>query len=129
MQCPKCLNPMDEVEIDTLSGIVVIDRCGGCAGLWFDHGEEIQLKTDWMSDFVDSGDTKVGKKFNVVSDINCPRCGDQMELLQDQKQKHIQYEVCAEHGIFMDAGEFSDFKHETAMDLLRGLVTSLGFKR
>jgi hypothetical protein len=52
-----------------------------------------------------------------------------MTLKQDEKQKQIQYEVCAEHGIFIDAGEFSDFKHEKAMDLCRGLVSSLGFKK
>ena len=52
-----------------------------------------------------------------------------MTLKQDEKQKNIQYEICAEHGIFMDAGEFSDFKHETAMDLFRGLVSSLGCKK
>ena len=120
---------MDEVKIDTLKGMVVIDKCGSCAGLWFDHGEEIQLKDDWMSDFVDSGDSKIGEIFDAVRDINCPRCGDKMTLMLDEKQKHIQYEVCAEHGIFMDAGEFSDFKHETAMDLFRGLVSSLGFKK
>jgi hypothetical protein len=52
-----------------------------------------------------------------------------MTLKQDETQKHIQYEICAEHGIFLDAGEFSDFKHETAMDLFRGLVSSLGCKK
>lgn len=62
---------MDDVKIDTLNGAVVIDKCGSCAGLWFDHGEEIQLKDDWMSDFVDSGDSKIGKNsmLSVISTV------------------------------------------------------------
>ena len=31
-------------------------------------------------------------------------------------QQHIQYEVCEEHGMFMDAGEFADFKNETLVE-------------
>jgi hypothetical protein len=62
---------MDDVKIDTLNGAVVIDKCGSCAALWFDHGEEIQLKDNWMSDFVDSGDSKIGKNsmLSVISTV------------------------------------------------------------
>ena len=43
-------------------------------------------------------------------------------LTADAKQKHIWYEVCDEHGMFMDAGEFSDYKHETWADWFRSLI-------
>ena len=35
MKCPKCGKEMAEVE---LAGIK-IDQCGGCRGIYFDHGE------------------------------------------------------------------------------------------
>ena len=36
---------------------------------------------------------------------------------------HIWYEVCNKHGMFFDAGEFTDFKYETLLDKFRGLIT------
>jgi len=56
MECPKCNSAMHEIEIETLHGKVVIDKCERCEGLWFDNGEAEQLKNDWMADFADSGD-------------------------------------------------------------------------
>ncbi len=35
MKCPKCSGDMVEIE---LAGIRV-DQCGGCRGIYFDHGE------------------------------------------------------------------------------------------
>ena len=122
MDCPKCNSNMSEMKIETLHGQVVIDQCDNCKGLWFDHGEAEQLKKDWMADFADSGDPNIGRSYNTVRDINCPRCGETMQKVNDSKQKHIEYEACEEHGIFMDAGEFTDFKHETLLDTFRDMV-------
>ncbi|MBT7764718.1 MAG: zf-TFIIB domain-containing protein, partial [Gammaproteobacteria bacterium] len=47
MECPKCNSAMHEIEIETLHGKVVIDKCERCEGLWFDNGEAEQLKNDW----------------------------------------------------------------------------------
>lgn len=46
-----------------------------------------------------------------------------MEQTNDPSQIHIWYEICARHGVFMDAGEFSDFKYETLLDKFRALIT------
>jgi len=118
---------MNEFKIETLHGKVEIDQCESCKGLWFDNGEAEQLKNDWMADFADSGDPEVGKTYNTVRDIQCPRCDKPMKKISDRKQRHIDYEACEEHGMFMDAGEFTDFKHETFLDIVRGIVSA--FKR
>ena len=55
----------------------------------------------------------------------CPRCGEPMQKINDAKQSHIEYEACAEHGLFMDAGEFTDYKHETLLDYFRALIASV----
>ena len=125
MDCPKCNSEMQELKIETLHGKVVIDKCNSCKGLWFDNGEAEQLKGDWMADFADSGDRDVGKTYNTVREIDCPRCGKTMVKLNDPKQTHLEYEACEEHGVFMDAGEFTDFKHETLMDVFRDVVAKI----
>ncbi|PCH61723.1 MAG: hypothetical protein COC19_04445 [SAR86 cluster bacterium] len=129
MDCPKCNSNMTELQIETLHGPVEIDQCDNCKGLWFDHGEAEQLKKDWMADFADSGDPEIGKSFNSVRDISCPRCGEPMIKVNDKKQSHLEYEVCKQHGMFMDAGEFTDYKHETLLDRFRDLAASLRRRR
>ena len=119
IECPKCGHGMDEI---TYGGDVVIDRCTNCQGLWFDTGEAERLKGKWMGEALDTGDSEEGKKWDAVEDIACPRCGKDMEKASDPNQPHIWYEVCTEHGMFMDAGEFTDFANETLADWFRTLV-------
>ncbi len=35
MKCPKCGEEMTEIELAGLK----VDQCGGCRGIYFDHGE------------------------------------------------------------------------------------------
>lgn len=118
IECSKCGHGMEEVTY----GDVTIDRCTNCGGLWFDTGEAEKLKDKWMGHVLDTGSPSEGKKWDSVDDIACPRCGKDMEKSSDPKQPHIWYEVCPEHGIFMDAGEFADFKQETLGDWFRTLI-------
>lgn len=122
MDCPKCQAVMEELSLDTLKGRLVVDRCTHCKGLWFDGGEAEQLKDKWMSDYIDTGDRALGKAHNRIRDINCPRCGKQMDKLTDPAQPHIEYEACEEHGFYFDAGEFTDYKYETLLDYLRTFI-------
>jgi len=123
MDCPKCNAAMDEKSLRTLQGLVTFDQCSSCKGFWFDTGEAEKLKDAWRSDFIDSGDPQKGKELNKLRDVDCPRCGRRMTRISDPKQRHIQFETCREHGVFMDAGEFSDYKNETVMDIFRGVVS------
>lgn len=122
MDCPKCKAAMNEKTIRTLQGPVTIDQCSACEGFWFDTGEVEKLKDTWRPDFIDSGDAKKGKDLNKQRDVNCPRCNKRMDKVSDPKQRHIHLETCHEHGVFMDAGEFRDYKNETLMDIFRGAV-------
>ncbi len=119
LKCPKCAHGMDEI---TYGGDVVIDRCTHCKGIWFDIGEAELLKGKWMGDALDTGDPEEGKKWDAVEDIACPRCGKDMEKRCDPAQHHIWFEECVEHGMFMDAGEFTDYMHETPADWFRKLI-------
>lgn len=118
LKCPKCHHDMEKVTYEDIT----IDRCINCGGLWFDGDEADRLKRVPGSEVVDTGDPVKGRNYDSCADINCPHCGKVMEKSSDWKQVHIWYEICRDHGIFMDAGEFSDFKHETLFDWFRALI-------
>ena len=125
MDCPKCNAPMHEHTLSTLSDGVTVDSCTDCRGIWFDIGEAEELKDKWMSDYIDDGDPEVGRQQNEIRDVNCPRCSKPMAQLGDPVQTHIQYEACANHGMYFDAGEFTDYKYETLMDIFRDFVFAI----
>jgi len=104
---------MLEQKVLTQSGEVTIDKCERCSGLWFDSGKAEKLKDEWTSLSIDDGDASIGKIFNEITHIDCPRCMNTMVSMSDPKQQHIRYEVCKDHGVFMDAGEFSDYREMT----------------
>ena len=108
---------------------ITVDRCTHCRGLWFDGDEAQQLKRLKGSEALDDGSAATGRKFDRIEDINCPRCGNTMEKTWHWKQTHIWYETCRKHGIFMDAGEFKDFKTENLVDLFRGIIKGKRAKR
>ena len=118
LKCPKCHHGMAEVSYEDIT----IDRCSQCQGLWFDGDEAQQLKSRPGAEVLDTGSTSKGRKYDSQSDIFCPHCNKLMEKTAHWKQTHIWYEICRDHGIFMDAGEFTDFKHDTLLDRLRGLI-------
>ena len=118
MDCPKCSHPMEQVVYADIE----VDRCTLCKGLWFDVLEHEQLKRIGGAEAIDIGDREVGAVFNRDDRIKCPRCRGPMIRMVDAEQPHIWYESCGVcHGVFFDAGEFTDYKQFTAADLFRRL--------
>jgi len=121
MRCPKCPGFL---EPRTYGRKITVHRCDRCAGLWCRPEVLVEMRREWMSEAVlDSGDPRVGRTMNTVDDIACPDCGAAMEKTFDDRQTHIWYETCpAGHGLYLDAGEFTDLKYDTLMDRLRDLL-------
>ncbi len=120
LKCPKCDCAMEKVEHES----IVVDRCEGCGGLWFDNLEHERLKLLEGSESIDTGDPAVGKRYNKVDRIDCPVCHTRMVRMVDAKQRHIWYESCSVcSGVFFDAGEFADYRKEDFLDPLRDLIT------
>lgn len=116
MDCPKCQSPMAAVKI----GIVEVDRCTGCGGMWFDSLEEEWLKTPDDAARLDVGDPGVGERLNAHGRIDCPRCHTQTIRMVDVAQPHIWFESCKFcYGRFFDAGEFRDLAGSGLEDLVR----------
>ncbi len=119
MNCPKCISPMEKVTFTD----VEVDRCTDCQGIFFDEFEKEQLQKSRGASAIDIGDAKLGKEFNKVDRINCPRCGSLMIRMVDIDQPHIWFEHCTVcGGSFFDAGEFKDLKHHTVLDVFRDLM-------
>ncbi|MCP5500620.1 MAG: zf-TFIIB domain-containing protein [Leptospiraceae bacterium] len=120
MECPKCKSPMETVTYADIE----VDRCTNCFGIWFDMQEHEDLKKIRGSEAIDIGDPKIGKKYNNIDDVNCPRCHVKMIPMVDVGQHHIWYESCSRcNGLFFDAGEFKDFKNENILDKIRDMFT------
>ncbi len=117
MQCPKCEFEMEPVSYGRE---YTVHRCNDCKGLWFPEKSYAQLKQEWMSQFLDIGDPKVGKEYNKKTNILSPVTGKKMKTVADKKQPHIQYEVDVDgHGAFFDAGEFTDYVEDTFSDFFK----------
>lgn len=118
MQCPKCNHEMEQVLVCN----IIVDRCTGCQGIWFDNDEHERLRSVPGSQAIDSGDSRLGKELNQMAEIDCPICSARLVPMVDVDQPHIWYEKCCScQGVFFDAGEFTDFKDITLMDYFRGL--------
>ena len=107
MDCPKCEAEMRLINV----GGFLVDRCTGCAGLWFDLGEFQEIaehKQDVAA--LDIGLPAEGARQNLKRDLDCPRCHVKMLKMNIPRQSHIAYESCPVcYGAFFDAGEFTDF--------------------
>lgn len=96
-----------------------IQRCSQCQGLWFSQEDLAVLRRDeWMADYIlDPGKARTGRKYDRLTGITCPDCSTPMKHETDDEQPHILYEVCPKgHGVFLDAGEFTDLIHKTFWD-------------
>ncbi len=120
MKCPKCDNVMQKVSVEDIE----VDCCGNCEGIWFDLREHDHLKDIRGSeDRIDMGDPAKGDQMNAVRNIHCPRCTVQLVKLFMHDQTHIKYEQCATcGGVFLDAGEFTDFKQMTVAEKVKRVL-------
>ena len=78
-----------------------------------------------MAAFADSGDPEIGTTCDTVRGVKYSRCDKLVQTLNDPKQSHLQYEAREEHGMFMDVGEFTDYKHEALLDTFRDVAASI----
>jgi Zn-finger nucleic acid-binding protein len=103
---------------------ICLYRCDVCAGLWVKPDALEKMKNAWMAEAVlDIGDPQIGNDLNDVDDIDCPEGHGKMFKTEDLRQQHIWFEQCLTcHGVFLDAGEFTDLKYETLLDFVRGML-------
>ena len=121
MKCPKC---QAEMETKSYGPKISLERCTHCYGLLVEEAVLSQMRGEWMAEsFLDIGHPAMGKEYNKVDEIVCPVCEITMDKIVDPVQTHIWLESCSGCArIFLDAGEFSDLKHETLSDKFKSLL-------
>lgn len=121
MDCPKCTG---HLQAESYGDSITIHRCDTCAGLWCKQEALAEMKDTWMAEAVlDIGNPRIGNTMDALGDIHCPEGHGKMNKRDDDRQRHIWYEECSTcHGVFLDAGEFTDLKHDTLLDRVRGVL-------
>ncbi len=78
--CPDCNNLLNEETIptDAPNGIVQIDRCPNCGGVWFDHYEINRIPTYYAIKL--SNEPVIGEKVLIGRGL-CPHCSVKLEKL------------------------------------------------
>ncbi len=121
--CPKCNGSLKTVTYHK----VEVDRCERCQGIWFDSLEAETLKTIAGSEILDIGSvdyTATNQQSSI--DIQCPRCQETMIQIVDIDKERLWYEKCPDcQGIWLDAGEFIQFKRNFQPNSIGNLVTRL----
>ena len=111
VDCPKCDGELETKTYEEIS----VQRCNNCYGLLIAEEMLEKMKEErQVEKFLDVGKASVGRKFDKIEDIECPLCKIEMTRLEDPEQTHIWLETCPIcHRVFLDAGEYTDLKHNT----------------
>ena len=119
MRCPKCDGDFESFRYEGID----LDRCSSCEGLWFDAAEREQVAASERPEAIDSGSRRTARRFNEMTDVDCPRCATRMTRVADREQSHIEYEFCpACRGSFFDAGEFRDLSKVSLAEKLKRIL-------
>lgn len=100
MNCPKCKT---ELTKKYYKGMIEVDSCPACRGMWLDFNE-----LDKLEDVVFDDDARKGSLAHFQSKTNypCPQCGAALDEFQ-YRLCDLRLDTCAknEHGFWLDAGE------------------------
>ncbi len=122
MKCPKCDNL--EMNEETV-GEIVVDRCPGCHGIWFDLLElERVLESDPRA-LLDEDRAFQAHPGEPGPRIQCPRCqGTYLIKLNSRLRPGTILDSCKVcYGVWLDAGELTRLAHA---DFLGGLRMIFG---
>jgi len=95
--CPSCHQPMQSRDLERHDhGTVRIDLCFGCAAIWFDHLESVQLAPAAVIElFKEIYAHRDDARRPVASRLACPRCGNALALSFDfSKSGRFSYFRC-----------------------------------
>ncbi len=119
MICPKCKGNFKKVRYENIE----VERCLKCNGIWFDMLEEEDLKEINGAEVIDMPNRRIGRKYNRIENINCPKCSAKMIKMVDKDQPHIWLEKCPVcYGVWFDAGEFTDYRGKDMLDKIKDIL-------
>jgi uncharacterized protein len=99
MNCPKCAFALTKKYY---KGMIEVDYCPNCRGMWLDFDE-----LDRLEDVAFDDDEQKGSLIHrqALTEFPCPRCGSRLQEFQ-YRLYDLKLDYCAEkHGFWLDAGE------------------------
>lgn len=109
MNCPKCAA---ELVKKFYKGMIEVDSCPDCRGMWLDSQE-----LDRLEDVAFDDDPHKGSlvHFQSATEFPCPHCGSSLDEFQ-YRLYDLKLDTCAvnDHGFWLDAGE-----DERVLELMR----------
>ena len=127
MNCPKCST---ELVQRFYKGMIEVDSCPNCRGMWLDVNE-----LDKLEDVVFDDDAQKGSliHFQKKTDIPCPHC--ELPMMEFQYRLYdLKLDYCSEnaHGFWLDDGEEErviEFMKRRASDIERKMDAEMVWKR
>src|SRR4051812_32711425 len=112
MNCLICDSPLTKLDHEG----VAVDSCPSGHGVWLDRGELRQIASreeaprpadEQQAALAESGTgmARVVAAMEQEGRRNCPECARPMEKLDYAFGSGIVIDSCAEHGVWLDAGE------------------------
>ncbi|MDP1548390.1 MAG: zf-TFIIB domain-containing protein [Anaerolineales bacterium] len=115
MNCPKCNS---ELVKKFYKGMIEVESCPHCRGMWLDFHE-----LDQLEDIVFNRDEHKGSlvHFQIKTNYPCPHCGNGLDEFQ-YRLYDLKLDTCAEndHGFWLDAGE-----DERVMEIMQKRATEI----
>lgn len=129
--CPDCLVQLESLDIGKNSRFI-IEKCGRCFGLFFDHHELERLLEERLENSYWINHQKLHDLLqhplhkDKVIYRRCPECNRLMQRQNYLRRSGVIMDVCNEHGLWLDAGELKQIqewialggKHNTLKDEL-----------
>ena len=127
MNCPKCNSELVK-KYD--KGMIEVDSCPNCRGMWLDS-----LELDQLEDTAFDDDSHKGSLVHFQSKTlyPCPHCGNSLDEFQ-YRLYDLKLEYCAtkDHGFWLDAGEddrVMEIMRQRAKDIQRKLDAETTWKQ
>ena len=118
MNCPKCATALVK---KFYKGMLEIDYCPNCRGMWLDFGE-----LDRLEDIVFDEDALKGSLVHRETDGGspCPVCSTPMQEFQ-YRLYSLKLDLCPQkHGFWLDAGE-----DERVLEIMRQRAADIHRKK
>ncbi len=107
--CPRCKSALDRISLDENT---VAHRCRRCLGSFFDiHDWSVLIDRTVagaplpLANFDALPAGRELPKSLLVEGAACSRCRRPMERITFAARSHVVVDICASHGMWLDAGE------------------------
>jgi hypothetical protein len=110
ISCPNCRQPMHAQDLEhNYQGLVRVDLCFACAGIWFDHLASVQLAPAAVIElFKEIHSHRDATRQPLSARQNCPRCSNALVLSYDlgKAGRFSYYRCLRDHGRFTPFFQF-----------------------